>query len=102
MAKYNVEVVERNEKTVTLKIGFGDPAGNDEIVKDAKAAVEAVSEEVMGKTVLLNGPASLPVAVVLAHALVHICPAVGVFDPKLGKYVISVSHTNAYKVGDLL
>ena len=102
MAKYNVNVMETTKATVTLKIGFGDPAGNDEIVKDAKTAVEAVSQDIMGKTVLLNGPASLPVAVVLAHALVHICPAVAVFDPKLGKYVVAVTHTSDYQVGDLL
>ncbi|MBR3156880.1 CRISPR-associated protein Csx3 [Candidatus Saccharibacteria bacterium] len=102
MAKYNVAVAEATNETATLKIGFGEPASNDQIVVDAKAAVEAVSEEVMGKTVLLNGPASLPVAVVLTHALCHICPAIAVFDPKLGKYVVSVSHTADYQVGDLL
>ena len=102
MAKYIVEVADANEKNVTLKIGFGEPGSNDEIVVDAKAAVEAVSEEVMGKTVLLNGPASLPVAFVLAHTLNHICPAVAVFDPKMGKYVVAVTHTGDYRVGELL
>ncbi|MBR3236187.1 CRISPR-associated protein Csx3 [Candidatus Saccharibacteria bacterium] len=102
MAKYNVSVAETTESTVTLKIGFGEPAGNDEIVKDAEKAIEAVSQQVMGKTCLLNGPASLPVAFVLAHALLHICPAVAVFDPKLGHYVVAVSHSADYRTGDLL
>ena len=102
MAKYNVEIMNNNENVITLKIGFGEPGSNDEIVQDAKTAVEAVSEEVMGKTVLLNGPASLPVAFVLAHTLNHICPAVAVFDPKMGKYVVAVTHTGDYRVGELL
>lgn len=102
MAKYTVAVTETRESIVTLKIGFGEPGSNDEIVVDAKAAVEAVSEAVMGKTVLLNGPASLPVAFVLAHCLNHICPAVAVFDPKMGKYVVAVSHTSDYRIGELL
>ena len=102
MTKYNVEIMNNTENVITLKIGFGEPGSNDEIVVDAKAAVEAVSEEVMGKTVLLNGPASLPVAFVLAHTLNHICPAVAVFDPKMGKYVVAVTHTGDYRVGELL
>lgn len=102
MAKYNVEIMNNTENVITLKIGFGEPGSNDEIVVDAKAAVEAVSEEVMGKTVLLNGPASLPVAFVLAHTLNHICPVVAVFDPKMGKYVVAVTHTGDYRVGELL
>ena len=102
MAKYNVEIMNNTENVITLKIGFGESGRNDEIVVDAKAAVEAVSEEVMGKTVLLNGPASLPVAFVLAHTLNHICPAVAVFDPKMGKYVVAVTHTGDYRVGELL
>ena len=102
MAKYNVSVANTQENVITLKIGFDEPGSNDEIVVDAKAAVEAVSEAVMGKTVLLNGPASLPVAFVLAHTLNHICPAVAIFDPKMGKYVVAVTHTSDYKVGELL
>ena len=100
--KYNVAIMDNTNDIITLKIGFGEPGSNDEIVVDAKAAIEAVSEVVMGKTVLLNGPASLPVAFVLAHCLNHICPAVAVFDPKMGKYVVAVSHTGDYRVGELL
>lgn len=100
--KYNVAVAEATESVITLRIGFGEPGNNSEIVVDAKAAVEAVADQVMGKLVKLNGPASLPVAFVLAHSLNHICPAVAVFDPKLGKYVVSVTHTAEYALGDLV
>ena len=100
---YNVEVIaQENEKEVVLKVSFGEPAGNDQIVKDAEEAVKVVAQEVAGKLVKINGPASLPVAFVLAHTLNHVCPAVGVFDPKLGKYVIAVSHTPDLRIGDLI
>jgi CRISPR-associated protein Csx3 len=100
--KYNVTVAEATESVITLNIGFGEPGSNNEIVVDAKTAIEAVSAQVMGKLVKLNGPASLPVAFVLAHTLNHICPAVAVFDPKLGKYVVAVTHTAEYALGDLV
>lgn len=89
----------------TLKIGFGQPAQNDQIVRDA---FERVAEMVIageltgGATIKLNGPASLPVAVALAHGIAHRYETVAVFDPKLAKYVVAVTHGTTYKVGDLI
>ncbi|HBB30413.1 MAG TPA: CRISPR-associated protein Csx3 [Cyanobacteria bacterium UBA8803] len=88
-----------------LRISFGDPAQNDQIVRDAAARLDemAQSGELKGGQLLkINGPASLPVACVLAHKMAHLFGAVGVFDPKLGKYVISISHSPMYKLGDLI
>lgn len=96
----NVEVI--TAESAIVKIGFGEPASNDQIVKDAKIAVDEVKDQIMGKLVKLTGPASLPVAFVIAHELNHICPAVAVFDPKLGSYVVSVTHSPLYQLGDLL
>jgi len=50
----------------------------------------------------INGPASLPVACVLTHKVAHLYGAIGVFDPKIGKYVVCITHNPAYKVGDLI
>ena len=50
----------------------------------------------------VNGPASLPVAMVLCHKLAHRYQAVACFDPKLSKYVVAISHGGKYAVGDLL
>ena len=102
MTTYNVEIKEMNNTAVTLEVGFGEPATNDTIVKDAKAAIEAISSKVEGKVVLITGRASLPVAGVLMHEVDHIAKAVGFYDPKLTKYVVAVSHDPAYNVGDLI
>lgn len=88
-----------------LKVGFGSPAQNDQIVKDAKARLDemvAKGELTGGKVIKINGPASLPVAVAIAHAVNHLYETVAVFDPKLGKYVVSVSHGAEYAPGDLI
>jgi CRISPR-associated protein Csx3 len=61
------------------------------------------SGELSGGSLLrINGPASLPVACVLVHKVAHLYGAIGVFDPKLGKYVITITHNPMYKLGDLI
>lgn len=97
---YNVSFVDG-----ILKVGFGSPAQNDEIVRDAVARLSEMTlngELSGGKIVKINGPASLPVAVAIAHGVNHLYETVAVFDPKLGKYVVSVSHGTEYKPGDLV
>lgn len=84
-----------------LKIGFGAPAQNDQIVKDAAAALEGLKLE-GGRLVLLNGPASLPVAIVLGHGVSHLYAAVACFDPKLAAYVVSVTHDPELALGQLI
>lgn len=95
-----------------LKIGFGEPAQNDQIVKDAKAAAESIKNDLMGLELLkISGPASLPVAMLLAHEFSHVVGAVACFDPKLkhpddetpkGAFVVCISHNASFKVGDLI
>ncbi len=88
-----------------LKINFGEPAQNDQIVRDAAARLDEMTTngELKGGALLkINGPASLPVACVLTHKVAHLYGAISVFDPKLGKYVVCITHNPAYKVGDLI
>lgn len=88
-----------------LRIGFAEPAQNDQIVRDAVARLDEMVEagELAGGSIIkLNGPASLPVAVAIAHGVSHLYETVAVFDPKLGKYVVSVSHGDRYRPGDLI
>ena len=84
-----------------LKVGFGDPASNDAIVRYVADTLKDMALP-GGPLLKINGPASLPVAVVIAHAVTHLYGAVAVWDPKLGKYVVSVSHNPAFSVGDLI
>ncbi|MTJ09398.1 MULTISPECIES: CRISPR-associated protein Csx3 [unclassified Anabaena] len=100
MTTYNIEF-----KEGILRIKFGEPAQNDQIVRDAAARLEEMAEsgELPGGQLLkINGPVSIPVAFVLAHKLAHIYGAVSFYDPKLGKYVICITHNPAYKLGDLV
>ena len=88
-----------------LRVAFGKPGGNDQIVKDADARLEAMRQtgELSGGGLLkINGPASLPVAMVLAHKVSHLFEAIGCFDPKLNKYVVAISHSPKYAIGDLI
>jgi CRISPR-associated protein Csx3 len=97
---YNIEL-----QAGILRIKFGEPAQNDQIVKDAAARLEemAQSGELAGGQLLkINGPVSIPVAFVLAHKLAHIYSAIGFYDPKLAKYVICITHNPTYKLGDLI
>lgn len=100
MSTYSI-IAEQTESRVNLKLAFGAPAQNDQIVKDAVAALKSLDLK-GGKLVCLNGPASLPVAVAIAHGLNHVFETVAVYDPKLSKYVVSVTHGTEYQVGDLI
>lgn len=100
MSTYNIAI-----ENGILKVGFGSPAQNDQIVKDAKARLDemvASGELAGGPVIKINGPASLPVAMALTHGLAHLYEVVAGFDPKLGKYVVATSHGSAHQVGDLI
>jgi len=88
-----------------LKVGFGDPATNAEIVRDAAkrlAEIKASGGLQGGPLLRINGPASLPVAFTLAHSVMHAYGAIAVWDPKLQRYVIAVSHGPDYELGQLI
>ncbi len=102
MSTYNITISEVTGTAVVIKVGFGSPAQNDQIVKDAAEAIKAIGDTPNGKVVKVNGPASLPVAMVLAHHFAHVAKAVACFDPKLAKYVVAISHDPALAVGDLI
>lgn len=104
MATYNVTastVRSLHGFATLLKIAFGTPAQNDQIVRDAVAALESLKLE-GGKLVLLNGPASLPVAIALAHGVSHLYGAVACYDPKMAGYIVSVSHDPELAVGAVI
>lgn len=92
--------VEQTPNGVLLRLAFGQPAQNDQIVRDAVLALEELSLP-GGETVLLNGPASLPVACAIAHGVGHLFKEVAVFDPKMAAYVVAVSH-GGREVGTLI
>lgn len=101
MSLYNVSLAGD-----VLTIGFGDePGQNDSIVPEAAAKVAAVVEGggLAGIELLkVNGPASLPVAMAVAHAVGHQVKGVACYDPKLNGYVVSIAHGPEYTVGQLI
>jgi len=107
-----IKMVDRNKTYIiikqdetTLKVCFGIPAQNDAIVRDAGEILDTMiknGELAGGDIIKINGPATLPVAMVIAHALGHLYGAVACFDPKLGKYVVSIAHGGVYQIGDLI
>ncbi len=95
---FAVQVVHEDSEVCELKVGFLQPAENDQIVKDA---VEAIGKLDLrgGQLVKIDGPCSLPVAMVLAHAFAHKFASVAVRDPKLGKFIVAISHDPAIPIG---
>lgn len=101
MALYNIKVSHSDDivgGSSLFTIGFGEPANNTDIVRE----VHEMPLMGCGILALISGPASLPVAFVLAHKLAHRYGAIGIFDPKMSGFVIAVSHNPDFKVGDLI
>ena len=98
---YRVSCLDDTEGVALVELSFGTPAQNDKIVADAVAAIAALRLK-GGKGIKFNGPASLPVAMALAHAVAHLYGWVACFDPKMGRYVVAISHDPAFRPGDLL
>jgi len=104
MAIYNMELSQTSMSAPNggpvflLKVGFGDPATNAEIVP----FVAENAPDANGAVLLINGPASLPVAMALAHKYAHVFGAVAAFDPKLSGYVVAISHDPELPVGKVL
>ncbi len=102
MSTYTITHEYENENVIVLRLAFGTPATNAEIVKDATAAAKAIASKVFGKLVALNGPVSAAAAIAIGHVLVHVAPAIAVFDPKMNAYVIAVTHDYRWRLGDTI
>ncbi|MBF0586931.1 CRISPR-associated protein Csx3 [Prosthecochloris sp. N3] len=96
----------KTDKKSHLFIGFGKtPAQNDVLVKEAEHQLDELinkGEICGGEIIRINGPTTLPVALVLAHKLSHRYQAVAMYDPKLSRYVIAIAHGDKYSVGELI
>lgn len=100
MSTYKISLEDGN----ILRVGFDQSAQNDQIVRDAVTRLDGMVKDgtlAGGPVLKINGPASLPVAIAIAHAVAHLYEVVACFDPKLAKYVVSVSHGTT-RPGDLI
>lgn len=89
---------------VHLALSFGEAASNEAIVRDVDGRMRELkqTEVTGGRLVLLDGPASLPVIAAITHHVSHLFGAVGVYDPKLGGYVVAISHDPAFSIGTIV
>lgn len=97
---------EKTEEFTKLTVGF-DPADqqtNAEMVSDVASRIDGMigAGELQGSLLLITGPMSVPLCCVISHKVSHLFGAVGVFDPKLEGYVISISHSPDYELGQVL
>jgi CRISPR-associated protein Csx3 len=101
MAAYRASLTKTENGLAYVAIGFADPAPNTAVVP---AAIEAVAALRLpgGRGILFDGPASLPAAMALAHAVAHLYGFVACKDPKLGAYIIAISHDPAHRPGDVI
>jgi hypothetical protein len=101
MEHYSI-VIESEGGVTLLRVGFGKPAQNNQIVAEVDAFMRSPANTIPGGALcLINGAASLPVAAVLSHHLVHRFCELAVFDPKTTSYVIVSSH-GGRAVGDTI
>jgi CRISPR-associated protein Csx3 len=92
----------RPDQLTEVSIKFGtQPADNDLLVPAAIAAVQSLGLK-GGKGLLFNGPASVPIAMALAHLVAHLYQFVACFDPKMGRFVVAISHSPDYRPGDII
>lgn len=87
-----------------LRVGFNPdkPANNDQLVKDAVASVLAIKDQLHGCVLKINGAASLPVGMAIAGEIAHVVKCVSCYNPKLQKYVVSITHDPNYTLGQLI
>ncbi len=94
-------------KGKVLQVGFGEPADNDRIVRDAMEELDraiASGELAGGEILFIDGKASVVVSFAIAAKVGHIFGAIAVSDPKLGKdtFVVTITHSESYKLGAVL
>ncbi len=105
MSYYLIEMLKDQPAGPVMRLAFGKPASNDLIVPEAVDLLEklAVGGQLDGGPVLrIDGPASMPVMAVIIHKVAHLYGAIAIRDPKLGRFVVSISHHPDYPLGALI
>jgi CRISPR-associated protein Csx3 len=101
LQRFQAAILDQVDGVVTVQIAFGAPAANTELVPSAIEALTALGLT-GGRGIRFNGPASLPVAMAIAHAVAHLFGYVACYDPKLSGYVVAISHDPEIRPGQLL
>lgn len=105
MSKYYNVIAATSDSSheAIIDCSFGETAPNNLIVSEVVHTIEETMSLIGGGEVLLvNGPMSLPVAMVIGHAVLHRFATVACYDPKLQGYVVVSNHDGFYDVGEVL
>ena len=88
------------------KIKNGKEVDGDQILRDAKAQLEGLINSgklPRGNRLLkIDGRSTVLAGFLIADRLAHRYSSLAVFDPKLGKYVVTISHSQDYQIGQVL
>lgn len=98
---FECQAVEIAEGVTRLAVSLGVAADNGTIVQEVQLAMEE-ADLPGGELLCIHGGISLPAAYTLSHACAHVYAAIAVWDPKIQRYVVSISHSPHYEVGEYL
>jgi len=102
MNTFTASIITEDPRVRTLiEVGFSGSAENDKIVPDAIDAINGLQLQ-GGRLICITGPASLPAAIAIAHAVGHLYSYVACYDPKMNGYVVAIAHGPDLQPGDLL
>ena len=101
-------LIRRQGDVLNVQINNAVQVDGDQIVHDAKAQLQELINSGQlpgGKLLKIHGRSTVLASFVLALELAHRYSAIAVFDPKIGdrgldRYIITISHTPDYQVGD--
>ena len=100
--------IRREGDVLRVQINNEVQVDGDQIVRDAKAQLQELINSGQlpgGKLLKIHGRSTVLASFVIALELAHRYSAIAVFDPKIGdrgldRYIITISHTPDYQVGD--
>lgn len=94
-----IEIRSREDgETMNLAIQITNPGKTEEMVKELREKLREV--EINCSLCMITGNLTIPLSMVVAHHAVHRAKAVAVFDPSINRYIVVVSHSHGWKVGD--
>lgn len=98
---FTLEQITTSDGSTEIKVGFGVPAQNPQILQDALRLIRQQHLK-GGKLIKFNGPCSMPVAMALAHEVAHLYGAVACYDPKMAGYIICITHDPDFELGQFI
>ncbi len=102
--------IRKEGDVLRIQINNAVQVDGDQIVRDAKAQLLSLIDSGQlsgGKLLKINGRSTVLASFAIALEISHLYGAIALFDPKLGtpaldRYIVTISHTPDYQVGDTI